>query len=265
LPFGLKIILALLYKKLSVKFKLLFLLTSFLFINSNAQNYIFGKVTSEDNSEMPDVTVINIRTDERTMTNRDGHFMVSGRAGDELRFVRVGYERLVKKVSGENIASPLNITLVRETILIPEVEVKQGITGDLKIDAKNLNRPKKVEKLNKDIDRYIAQKSDPRILAAKPGEFVQPKGQGFSIGKVKNKWDDIDLGSYLKTALGEEYFTDLKIDKSQIDHFIGYVLAGGFERKTILKYGFCSDADLHRFQRFVLTRISSYRAPQTQR
>ncbi|GEN73475.1 hypothetical protein CLA01_35470 [Chryseobacterium lathyri] len=254
-----------LYKKLSVKFKLLFFLTTLFFINTHAQNYIFGKVVSEDSSEIPDVTVINIRTDERTVTNRDGHFMVSGRAGDELRFVKAGYERLVKKVSKENIESPINITLERATILIPEVEIKQGITGDLKIDAKNLNRPKKVEKLIKDIDGYIARKSDPRILAAKPGEFVQPKGQGFSIGKVKNKWDDIDLGSYLKTALGEEYFTDLKIEKSQIDHFISYVLAGGFERKAILKYGFCSDADLYRFQRFVLTRISSYRAPQTQR
>ena len=263
--FNLKIILDLLYKKLSVKFKLLFFLTTLFFVNTQAQNYIFGKVTSEDRSEIPDVTVINIRTDERTMTNRDGHFMVSGRAGDELRFVKSGYDRLVKKVSGENIESPINITLERTTILIPEVEIKQGITGDLKIDAKNLNRPKKVEKLVKDIDNYISQKSDPRILAAKPGEFVQPKGQGFSIGKVKNKWDDIDLGSYLKTALGEEYFTDLKIEKSQIDHFISYVLAGGFERKAILKYGFCSDADLYRFQRFVLTRISSYRAPQTQR
>lgn len=254
-----------LHKKLSVKLKLFFFLTSIFFINTHAQSYIFGKVVSEDSSEMPDVTVINIRTDEMTVTNRDGHFMVSGRAGDELRFVKAGYERLVKKVSGENIASSLNVTLSRETILIPEVEVKKGLTGDLKIDSKNLNRPKKVEKLTKDIDRYIAQKSDPRILAAKPGEFVQPKGQGFSIGKVKNKWDDIDLTAYLKTALGEEYFTDLKIDQSQIDHFISYVLAGGFERKSILKYGFCSDADLNRFQRFVLTRVSSYRAPQTQR
>nr|WP_279324420.1 carboxypeptidase-like regulatory domain-containing protein [Chryseobacterium pyrolae] len=250
---------------MSVKLKLLFFLTTFFFIHTNAQNYIFGKIISEDNAEIPDVTVINIRTDERVVTNRDGHFMVSGRAGDELRFVKAGYERIVKKVSKENIESPLNVTLARATILIPEIEIKQGLTGDLKIDTKNLNRPKKVDKLIKDIDRYIAQKSDPRILAAKPGEFVQPKGQGFYIGKVKNKWDDIDLINYLHTALGDEYFIYLKIGKPQIEHFIGYVLAGGFERQRILKYGFCSDADLSRFQRFVLTRISSYRAPQTQR
>lgn len=254
-----------LHKKLCVKLKLFFLLTFFFFINTSAQNYIFGKVVSEDNSEIPDVTVINIRTDERAVTNRDGHFMVSGRAGDELRFVKAGYERLVKKVSKENITSSVNVTLARETILIPEVEIKKGLTGDLKIDSKNLNRPTKVEKLVRDIDRYIAQKSDPRILAAKPGEFVQPKGQGFYIGKAKNKWDDIDLGEYLKAALGEEYFTNLKIDKAQIDHFITYVFAGGFERKHILKYGYCSDDDLRRFQQFVLARISSYRAPKTQR
>ncbi|AZA51256.1 carboxypeptidase regulatory-like domain-containing protein [Chryseobacterium carnipullorum] len=248
-----------------MKLKLLFFLTSFFFIHLHAQNYIFGKVISEDNAEIQEVTVINIRTDERGVTNRDGHFMVSGRAGDELRFVKAGYERIVRKVSKENIESPLNITLARATILIPEVEIKQGLTGDLKIDTKNLNRPKKVDKLIKDMDRYIAQKSDPRILAAKPGEFVQPKGQGFFIGKVKNKWDDIDLISYLHAALGDDYFTNLKIEKPQIEHFINYVLAGGFERQKILKYGFCSDADLNRFQRFVLTRISSYRAPKTQR
>lgn len=248
-----------------MKLKLSFFLFLIFCISAQAQSYIFGKVTSEDGAEMQDVTVINIRTDEMTMSNRDGHFMISGRAGDELRFVKAGYDRLMKKVTPENVQSPLNITLVRGTIQIPEVAVKQGITGNLKIDSRNFGPSRKVEKLTKEIDRYIAQKTDPRVLAARPGEFVQPKGQGFSIGKVKDKWDDVDLMKYLRASLGDEYFTDLKIEKPQIDHFIYYVFAGGFERKKILKYGFCSDADLNRFQRFVLTRISSYRAPQTQR
>lgn len=248
-----------------MKSKLLFLVTFLFLININAQNYIFGKITSEDHREMQDVTVINLRTDERVSTNRDGHFMVSGRVGDNLRFVKNGYERLNRTVTQENVESPLNVTLIRMATLIAEVEVKKGLTGDLKVDTKTLNAPRKVEKLRKDIDRYISQKSDPRILAARPGEFVQPKGQGFSIGKVKNKWDDVDLMGYLQYALGEEYFRDLKIEKSQIQHFINYVLIGGFERKNILKYGFVSDADLMRFQRAVLVRVSSYRAPQTQK
>lgn len=231
----------------------------------NAQEFIFGKVTSEDNIEMLDVTVINIRTDERVTTNRDGHFMISGRQGDNLRFIKSGYDRLNTIVSKENVVSPMNITLVRSAQLIDEVEIKKALTGDLKVDTKTLNPPRKVEKLKSDLAVYIKQKSDPRILAARPGEFVQPKGQGFSIGKVKNKWDDVDFMNYLVTVLGYQYFNDLKIENSQVQHFIYYVLAGGFERKSILKYGFVSDADLMRFQRAVLNRISTYKAPQTQK
>lgn len=248
-----------------MKIKLLFLLSFFLFLKISAQDYIFGKIVTEEKLEMMDVTVINIRTDDRVTTNKDGHFMILGRAGDDLRFVKIGYERLQIKTSTENIQNPLNIILRRSAALIEEVEIKKGLTGDLKIDTKTMNPPKKVEKLRSDLALYISQKSDPRILAAKPGEFVQPKGQGFNIGKVKNKWDDIDLMAYLQKSLGEKYFTDLKIDPSQSLHFIRYVLAGGFERKKILKYGYLEDADLMRFQRAVLTRISAYQAPQLQK
>ncbi|KQK24265.1 hypothetical protein AR438_16680 [Chryseobacterium aquaticum] len=248
-----------------MKCKLLFIFSLFFFISMNAQEFIFGKVTSEDNIEMLDVTVINIRTDERVTTNRDGHFMISGRQGDNLRFIKSGYDRLNTVVTKENVVSPMNITLVRSAQLIDEVEIKKALTGDLKVDTKTLNPPRKVEKLKSDLAVYIKQKSDPRILAARPGEFVQPKGQGFSIGKVKNKWDDVDFMNYLVTALGYQYFNDLKIENSQVQHFIYYVLAGGFERKSILKYGFVSDADLMRFQRAVLNRISTYKAPQTQK
>ncbi|MDF2932522.1 MAG: hypothetical protein K0R36_1853 [Chryseobacterium sp.] len=214
---------------------------------------------------MADVTVINIRTDERVTTNRDGHFMISGRQGDNLRFIKTGYDRININITKDNIVSPVNIKLIRTAQLIDEVEIKKALTGDLKIDTKTLNPPKKVEKLKSDLAIYMKQKSDPRILAAKPGEFVQPKGQGFAIGKVKNKWDDVDFMNYLVTALGYQYFNDLKIENSQVQHFIYYVLAGGFERKSILKYGFVSDADLMRFQRAVLSRISTYKAPQVQK
>ncbi|WP_449401549.1 hypothetical protein [Chryseobacterium wanjuense] len=245
-----------------MKLKLFFCLFTLFFININAQDYIFGKITSEDKTEIPDVTVINIRTDERVLTNRDGHFMISGRAGDELRFVKPGFERANKKVTKENIASPINVTLIRTAILIAEVEIKKGVTGDIKIDAKNLNPPRKVQKLKNDLAKYMSQKSDPRVLAARPGEFVQPVTKGvFSFGKIKDKWDDVDLMSYLQTALGDKFFEDLKIDKPQIQHFILYIFRSGFERKTILKYGYCSEADLNRFKSAVLNRISSYKTP----
>lgn len=248
-----------------MKIKLLFLLSFFLFLKISAQDYIFGKIVTEEKLELMDVVVINIRTDDRVTTNKDGHFMILGRAGDDLRFVKIGYERQQIKTSTDNVENPINITLRRSAALIEEVEIKKGLTGDLKIDTKTMNPPRKVEKLKSDLALYISQKSDPRILAAKPGEFVQPKGQGFVIGTIKDKWDDIDLMAYLEKSLGEKYFTDLKIAPSQSQHFIRYVLASGFERKKILKYGYLDDADLMRFQRAVLTKISAYQTPLIQK
>lgn len=245
-----------------MKIKLFFILFTVFFININAQDYIFGKAASEDQAEIPDVTVINIRTDERVLTNRDGHFMISGRAGDELRFVKTGYELINRKVTQENISSPINVTLIKAATLIAEVEIKKGLTGDIKIDAKNLNPPKKVAKLKSDLAIYMSQKSDPRLMAARPGEFVQPVTKGtFSFGKIKNKWDDMDLMNYLQSTLGEKFFEDLKIDKPQIQHFILYILKTGFERSKILKYGYCTEEDLNRFKSAVLVRISAYKTP----
>lgn len=245
-----------------MKIKLLFILLTFLFVDAQAQDYIFGKVTSEENTEISGVTVINIRTDERILTNRDGHFMISGRSGDELRFVKNGYERANRRINSENISTPVNITLVRAAALIAEVEVKKEITGDIKIDSKNLNPPRKVEKLKSDLAIYMRRKSAPSVLASRPGEFVQPVTKGvFSIGKVKNKWDDMDLLNYLQASLGQEFFLDLKIDKAQIQHFILYILRTGFERKNILKYGYVTEADLNRFKNTVLNRISAYKTP----
>ncbi len=245
-----------------MKIKLFFLLFTVIFINIQAQDYIFGKVISEDQAELSDVTVINIRTDERVSTNRDGHFMISGRSGDELRFMKNGYDRANRRITAENISSPVNVTMVRAATLIAEVEIKKELTGDLKTDTKTLNPPRKVQKLKNDLAVYISRKSAPSVLAPRPGEFVQPVTKGtFSLGKVKNKWDDVDLLNYLQNALGNEFFEDLKIDKPQIQHFILYILRTGFERKNILKYGYVTDADLNRFKSAVLNRISSYKTP----
>ncbi|WP_336690875.1 MULTISPECIES: hypothetical protein [unclassified Chryseobacterium] len=215
---------------------------------------------------MPEVTVINIRTDERVLTNRDGHFMISGRAGDELRFIKAGYERTNRKITQENITAPVNATMIRAAELIAEVEIKKNITGDIKIDAKNLNPPRKVEKLKNDLAKYMSQKSAPGVLAARPGEFVQPVTRGiYSFGKIKDKWDDVDLMNYLQNSLGNTFFEELQISKPQIQHFILYILRTGFERKNILKYGYCTEADMNRFKNAVLGRISAYKSPQPQK
>lgn len=247
-----------------MKCKLLFIFPFLFSLNFYAQEYIFGRTVSEENAEMSNVTVINIRTDERVLTNDDGHFMISGRLGDNLRFTILGYERFQTKVTAETLKSPLNVTLQKSAVAIEEVVLKKRLTGDLAIDVKNYNPPTKVQKLKSDLGKYMSQKSDPKVLAARPGEFVQPVTKGiFSFGKIKDKWDDVDFMNHLIQALGADYFAELQIENSQIQHFIYYIFNSGFERKTILKYGYFSEGDLNRFKSAVLLRITSYKTPQT--
>lgn len=235
------------------------------FYSLKAQEFVFGKLFTEDKVEIQGVTVLNVRTDERTLTNREGHFMLAAKIGDEIRCISSGFERFSKRVDANDMKFPINITMIKSAILIEEVELSKKLTGDLKIDVKRVDAPAKVQKLKKEMNRYMSMKTDPRVLAARPGEFVQPVTRGIAIGKIKNKWDDVDVMEYIISALGEKYFTDLQITKPQIQSFIFHIFNRGFERKKILKYGYCSEADLARFQRAVLEGLSSYKIPATTR
>ena len=241
--------------------KLLFIFFIFTVFHLHAQQYVFGNVRSEENAELEDAGVINMRTDEWAQTNREGHFMITGKAGDRFRVFKNGYERAEFTVTEQSISSSVNIVLIRNTQLIEEVELTKSFTGNLKSDSKLLNRPKKVEKLLFDLGGYMSLKSTADVMAAKPGEFVQPLGPGFPIGKVQDQWDDIDLARYLEKVLGDDYFYQLKIEKPMIQHFIFFVLRD-FERRKILKYAHVEESDMQRFHRAVFEKIEKYKAPK---
>ena len=155
----------------------------FLFILANsfyAQEYIFGKITSEQNIELSGVLILNTRTDEKAYSDSDGNFMISAKNNDALRFVKQKYDRITYSVKPEDFKNSIKITLIKSVVEIEEVEIKSKLTGNLREDARRVESVKKV-KLNKEISKYIAEKSDPLILKPKAGEFVQPVGQGFSI------------------------------------------------------------------------------------
>jgi hypothetical protein len=44
-----------------------------------AQEYVFGKITSEQNLELSGVLILNTRTDEKTYSDSDGNFMISAK------------------------------------------------------------------------------------------------------------------------------------------------------------------------------------------
>lgn len=222
-----------------------------------AQEYIFGKITSEQNIELSGVLILNTRTDEKAYSDSDGNFMISAKNNDALRFVKQKYDRITYSVKPEDFKNSIKITLIKSVVEIEEVEIKSKLTGNLREDARRVESVKKV-KLNKEIAKYIAEKSDPEILKPRGGEFVQPVGQGFSVGKVSNQADQIDLAEDFLEILGEDYFTDLGLKKSEISGFIFHVM-NGLDLKNAYKYGYLKGSDIAQFRKQAETKINDFR------
>ena len=232
----------------------------FLFILAHsfyAQEYIFGKITSEQNIELSGVLILNTRTDEKAYSDSDGNFMISAKNNDALRFVKQKYDRITYSVKPEDFKNSIKITLIKSVVVIEEVEIKTKLTGNLREDARRVESVRKV-KLNKEIAKYIAEKSDPEILKPRGGEFVQPVGQGFSVGKVSNQADQIDLAEDFLEILGEDYFTDLGLKKSEISSFIFHVMSS-LDLKNAYKYGYLKGSDIAQFRKQAETKINDFR------
>lgn len=115
---------------------------------TEAQQLVMGTVTTEFETEVPGVTIMNMRTEEQTQTNGDGHYVIKAAVGDELRFVKRNFERVAFKVKAEDFSKPLNISIQLKPQDIEEVEIAFKPTGILKKDVRALDRPRKVVELN---------------------------------------------------------------------------------------------------------------------
>ena len=183
--------------------------------------------------------------------------MISAKNNDALRFVKQKYDRITYSVKPEDFKNSIKITLIKSVVVIEEVEIKTKLTGNLREDARRVESVKKV-KLNKEIAKYIAEKSDPEILKPRGGEFVQPKGEGFSVGKVSSKADQIDLAEDFLEILGEDYFTDLGLKKSEISGFIFHVMSS-LDLKNAYKYGYLKGSDIAQFRKQAEIKINDFR------
>lgn len=218
----------------------IFLFSCFLLLFQTfySQN-IKGKILS-DSVSVNQVLVININSDEKTYSNSQGQFFINANLGDELRFLKVGYERKVLKIINTD---EVVINLIKLVTQIEEVEVRKRLSGNLADDSKLFNENKRKIALNNDIKVYFKTKSSGELMKPKHGEFVQPVGQGFTFGKIDDKWTVSDFVEWIRENLTDEYFISVGLSFQEINSFIFYSLQS-FGTRTILKYGYCSDDDV---------------------
>ena len=237
--------------------KLLLILFLTFFCKFYSQEYIIGKVVSEQNIKVANVLVINVKTDEKTYTDQDGNFIISAKNGDVIRFVKQKFDRVSYNIQAEDFKKSLVINLMKSSIEIQEIELKNKLTGNLREDVKRVEAKQK-SKLNEEINKMNLENTDIKILIPKGNEFRQPKGEGFSVGKINNRWDDVDVQVFILYILREDYFEQLGLRKEEIAPFINVVIQN-MDTKTARKYGYLRSNDIAKFQELAEEKIKTFK------
>ncbi|MEJ5052469.1 hypothetical protein WH221_21770 [Chryseobacterium culicis] len=159
-------------------FLVLFCITSGL----SGQQKISGKVITGDELDFAPVLIVNISGNKSILSDMSGKFEIEAKENDEIRFVKEGYYRVDKKITNEDLSSPLHIILKKMEIQIPEVKIKYRPTGNLAKDNQHLNESRKLKSLKSDMEEYMRSPLNQPL----PNNTLSKTftGHDFNVGQV---------------------------------------------------------------------------------
>ncbi|SFI94153.1 hypothetical protein SAMN05421638_1639 [Kaistella treverensis] len=218
-------------------FRIFLLLFTLIFSNFFSQK-ITGLVRDEDGNALPATLVFNMETEQKIYTSLAGEFSIDAIAGQELRFVRAGFERSSKIISAADLDSKLIITLARDAAEIEEVKIVR-LTGDIQQDSKNLAKEDRISQLQQEIGVPLP----PEKPREKPADFkkdvvgnllnlaVSPQAVYDLISgdarrmKTEYRYEDMqDNIAWILARVGDDYFTELGISPEKTKAFVQYSL-----------------------------------------
>lgn len=213
-----------------------------------AQEYVFGKVVSEQHSLMPNVLVVNTKTDEQTYTDGEGNFRIRAKNNEEIRFVKDKYDRVAYHMAPSDFRRAITIIMIRTPEEIQEVVVRPKLTGNLSEDSKNLAGNDKIEALQNNIGvprppekprEKPADISKNVLLPLLVGSLNVQALYDVISGKSKRqkrlyKYDDLqDDIVWVRKKVDINYFINLGIPEDKISEFITFAF---FMNPKSLKY-----------------------------
>lgn len=152
---------------------------------SNAQSVeVYGKV--ESNTNLENIHVINKTAQVFTITNYKGHFTITAKLNDTLKFSSVQHKLKEVIVSKDIISNKAVVVLLDEQINeLDEVVVGKVLTGDLFLDIKNTEGNAPINFYDVGIPGYTgkpATQSERRLSEA--GEFKPKMLFGLLAGGI---------------------------------------------------------------------------------
>ncbi|WP_245957162.1 hypothetical protein [Bergeyella cardium] len=181
------------------------------------------------------IYVTNLSTHKTVLTNYNGEFSLSVKAGDKVRFTSIISERKDISVSQEMLNNSHNfIELKRAYIEIPEVVIRFKPTGNLHADVAKLKAAEKTLEVRK-----VIGLPEPKLSGEQTSDPLAFAGGGLSLnlnaiydlisGEQKKKerlheYEKMTRNiSAVRKYFGDEYFTRLKIPVNMIDNFLQFI------------------------------------------
>ena len=208
-------------KKLSTLFFLLF--TLWTFAQEDGRTPLRGKVLYR-NSNVVNENVINATSEEATITDENGQFLIPVKVGDRLVFTAVNYQLKVVVVSEE---------IIKNNRLV--VEVVEKIQELEEVVVSPDNQEKFLEMQNEDfkgyeyeIDRSTRTQNialDRSVTGMQDGlNFVNIYKALFKSRKAKGEEKpQIKISEVLRQVYDDRFFVvDLKLPQERIDEFLLY-------------------------------------------
>lgn len=206
----------------------------FLIFNKALAQQISGIVLIDDATPANAVLVMNMRSQEQIYSDREGRFSLVVSVGDELRFVKKGYDRTQLKITS---LDDIKVELKPSFHEIEEVKISPiKLTGNLNRDAVLLSKVDKVEQLQKGIGvpkspekprEKVAEVKDVISSLAKGGINIQgiydiASGDARRKKHLYQLEDHLDLIAWLRKRLDDDYFIELGIPQQRIFEFIEF-------------------------------------------
>lgn len=189
------------------------------------------------NVNVPNENVINLATENATITDDDGRFAIMVKAGDEVAFTAINYQIMVVKITDD---------ILKLNRLVVEVNEKVTELDEVVVTPENQERFLQVKNEEfKGREYEIDRSTEVENIALSRTERGMKDGINFvNIFKAlvksgKKEGDDkprLKLGEVLRLVYDDQFFvTDLKIPQDKIDNFLMYIDAQSPEQSLLKK------------------------------
>lgn len=176
------------------------------------------------NISVPNENVINITTENATITNKNGQFAIAVKVDDELAFTAVNYQLIVIKITPE---------ILKKNRLVVEVNEKVTELDEVVVTPEDQERFIQIKNEEfKEFEYEQDRSSEVENIALSQSERGMQNGLNLANifrALVKSKKNAKDSKSKLKVSevmrqvYEDDFFvTDLKIPQDQIDAFLMY-------------------------------------------